>query len=281
MNIVGLGNAGCKIAAMFGEYEQYNIYYVGIGKRGKNCISLPKINSFEDADRHNLKINLSKINTDETFFIVAGASKTSGFSLQILEKLKTKHVNLVYIKPKESLLNEMEKKIEKMTFGVFQEYARSGLFKRMYIIDNERVEKVVGKVSLLEYYDSINSVISSTIHMINYLTRSEKVMDNLLEPHRVSKICTLGILDIEAGAEKTFYDLKNIKEKQIFYLLTNEDLSREENVLTQITENIKNMKTDCDSISFSITQSVYEKSLAYVASYTNLVQGYDFLLTKQ
>ena len=65
--------------------------------------------------------------------------KVSSASLSILQYLKKHKINILYIKPELSLLNETQVQLEKLVYNVFQEYTRSGVFERMYIVSNEEV----------------------------------------------------------------------------------------------------------------------------------------------
>jgi|3_EtaG_2_1085321.scaffolds.fasta_scaffold16192_3 hypothetical protein len=280
MNVLGLGTAGCKIASLFEAYPQYNVFYADVGRNAKNEVDLPTVTTPEEADDESVSLEHLDITSNQIFFIMVGSGVTSTFSLRVLEQLKTKDIFVVYVRPKLNLLNEKEKKIERMVFGILQEYARSGVFKRIYLLDNKSIEGIIGDTSLASYFIEINKIIVSTMHMLNYLSFSKKIMDNLLEPNEINRVCTVGILDLKKNVEKKFFDLKLPREKQVYYLITRDDLTNDKNLLNQITEHIEGMKKECESVSFSITESSYEESHAYTLTFTNVVQEPDFLLTE-
>ena len=90
MNVVGLGSAGCSVAAEFAKYPQYKAYYIDSEKRDdENFLQVAEKTSHEDYEN---KARLKKAFFDkikgETLFVVAGAATVSGLSLRILEKLK-------------------------------------------------------------------------------------------------------------------------------------------------------------------------------------------------
>ena len=112
----------------------------------------------------------------DILFVVGGGGKISSAALATLSYLKNKcNISVLYIRPELSLLNEVQTKLEKLVFNVFQEYARSGVFKRLYLISNEEVESVLGGVSIKNYYNKINQMIVSTLHMINVYDNNESL----------------------------------------------------------------------------------------------------------
>jgi hypothetical protein len=277
MNIIGLGNPGCKVAASFEKYPQYNVYYCDVGRTGKNTVCLDKFDKAEDAEKIKIDLGaLKDLSNEETFFILAGSGKTSMVSLRIIEPIKKLLINIIYIRPSLVLLNDEEKLLERTTYGILQEYARSGLFKRIILVDNTKIEEIIGETPLVEYFNAINSTIGMTIHMLNYLINTSKIMGNLSEPNKINRICTVGILDIKTGKEQPFFELQNVKEKQLYYLLNNKDLTENRNILKLINAHVEDMKEQCKSVSFAVVESSYEESYAYTISYTNVVQGFNY-----
>ena len=89
MNVVGLGNAGCKIAKHFENYSQYSVYFIDQGlARGSKSFGLTKRATHEDYDKK--QIRMSKFvdqmsDHKECLFIMAGSGDVSGASLQVLK----------------------------------------------------------------------------------------------------------------------------------------------------------------------------------------------------
>ena len=171
MNIIGLGAAGCNIADKFTQYPQYNIYKIDAGLKGlkKNGIyAMPKQRSAEDYESNcpSLKSFFKNVN-GEVIFILCGAGAISGAALRILETIKNCEINLLYVLPDIDLLSELSQLRNNVTFNVLQQYARSGIFKTMKIVHNPRVEAIIGDVPVIGYYDKLNEIITSTMHMIN------------------------------------------------------------------------------------------------------------------
>ena len=110
-------------------------------------------------------------------FVVCGAGKVANASLRILENLKNCNVELLYIVPDLDLLGHSSATQNKIVYNVLQEYARSGLFINMFIIQNSVVQDIIGNVPIINYYDVLNESIVSTFHMMNVFRFSRPIID--------------------------------------------------------------------------------------------------------
>ena len=181
--IIGVGKAGCSIVDLFAEYPPYLTYKLDVGlKRTKTTFPLKRQEKFEDYEEKlpSLKTFFKDVD-GEILFVVAGAGKVSSVSLQVLQYLKRCKINILYVKPELTLLNESQTKLERLVYNVFQEYTRSGVFERMYIVSNEEIEQFLGGISVKNYYKKINEMIVSTIHMINVYKNNESVSDTFYD----------------------------------------------------------------------------------------------------
>ena len=175
-SIIGLGKAGCNIADSFSQYPQYKIYKIDKNLEDeKNCFSFPECKTLEEYE--------SKCPSFKKFFryvkgeilFITSCGKISAATLRILEQIKHKcKISILYVRPDQTLLPDVKSKNNNLIFGVLQQYARSSLFERIYLVDNVRLSEIVGDVPLREMYDRINQLISSTIHMINVFKNSIK-----------------------------------------------------------------------------------------------------------
>ena len=146
--------------------------------------------------------------------------------------LKDKKVDLIYVQPDTELLTGTPMLIENTTFGVLQEYVRSGLLDRMYIVKNSLVESVLGSVSIANYWQEINQVISSTYHMLNVFENTEPLLSTVTDDKDTIKICTMGVVAFSSFDEKTFYDLENARSKKYFFGISQKTLDEEKDLRT-------------------------------------------------
>jgi len=275
MEVVGFGTAGCKIAKNFEKYPQYTVHCIDVDISGKNCYSLPKSKTMEEAEKNIPEFpKLTRaIGKNKVFFICVGGGETSGAILGVLEQIKNAELNIVYIRPDLSFLNEGEKRQERVVFRVLQEFARSGLFERIYILDNAKVADIVGDLSIVEYFPKINQTIVNSLHMINYLSNSDSVIGNICETKEANKISTIAIYDLEKNEEKCFFNLESPREKCFYFAFNEQTLEKEKNMLKKISKQVKKAgQSDLTSVSYDITATTYETNFAYVVLHTNFIQ---------
>lgn len=280
MNVVGLGSAGCSAAAEFAKYPQYKAYYIDSEKRDdENFLQVAKKTSHEDYEN---KARLKKAFFDkikgETLFVVAGAATVSGLSLRILEKLKHLNPTVLYIKSDVSLLPDVRKKQEHVVFHVLQQYARSSLFEKMYIVDNTIIEETLGEVPIKGYYDHLNNLIVSTMHMINVYKNSTAEMHTFSANIKSARISTFGVVNPETGEEKLFYNLDTPREKMYYYAINDEQLNSDGNLFKKITNQVRDkVKDERMKVSYGIYATDYEENYAYSVACASLIQEQNIL----
>jgi len=275
MDVIGLGGTGCEIARLFEEYPQYNVHYVDTDISGASNHSLLTSSTMEAAEQNTPNfIKLVAELKDEVVFITAGGGITSGSTLAILEQIKHLQVTVVYIKPDINFLNVMAKQRERVVHGVLQQFARAGLLKQIYLVDNAKIAEILGGLSINEYHRKINKMLVHSLHMLNFLKKSNSVMTNVSAPHEINRVSTLGIYDAAANEEKYFYDIENIREKHFYFAFNEDTLSNEKNLLNKISTQIKSAgQSEFTDVSYNITATTYEENFAYIEAYTNFIQG--------
>lgn len=271
--IIGLGSAGCNIAELFENNPLYSVKLIDSNIEGENCFSLdvqktPELYEKNIPDMsHFLEDDNKKV-----ILILAGSGKISGASLQILKQLKHKEINIVYIRPDRTLMSSISEMQDRLTFNVFQEYARSGVFNRIYIINNSDIENVLGDIPIIGYYDAINKIIFNTLNTYFMLDNTEAVIDNSNPPKEISRICTFGVYDIEKNVEKIFYPFNMIDDKCYNFVINENSLKTDGKLFKLIKERMKEKIVDNTKISYKIFSSTTEINYCYVAVYSRKIQ---------
>ena len=275
MNVVGLGRPGCAIADCFSKFPQYQVYKFDVGLGGDNCFDVPKYESHEEYEKSfpNFKKQLKDIK-GETIFILTGAGNISGGALRLLEQLDSAPLSILYIEPDLSLLSEIEQKQEKIVKNVIQEYARSGVFERVYMLSNQSIEDSIGEVPINRYYNTINQAIVNTFHMVNVFSNSEPILGTFTQPAEIARISTIGVVDIEKNEEKWFYSLRSPRDVVYYYGINEEDLNTDNTLFKKITSYIKGMAIDKVNISYGVYQTSYEQKYCYCIKHSSVVQSY-------
>ena len=275
MNILGLGKAGCAIADCFSKFPQYEIYKFDNGLVGKNCFDIPKQKSHEAYEKKlpNFKKDLRKISGD-VILVLCGAGSITGCSLGLLEQLTDVSITVLYVEPDIALLSETEALQERIVKNVFQEYARSGVFERIYLVSNSEIEKSIGEIPIISYYDTINQAIVNTLHMVNVFKNSEPILGTFAEPHEIARVSTLGILDIEKNEEKWFYDLQIPRDVVYYYGINEDDLKSDGSLFKRIREYVRGKVEEKINVSYGVYQTNYEQKYCYCVKYSSVVQSY-------
>ena len=271
--IIGLGKAGCRIADRFAQYPQYDVYKMDVGlKRTPRTYGFKAATSPEEYEDSvgSLKRFVKDVKGD-VLFVVSGCGEISGASLRILEQIKKCNIHVLYIFSDPELLGETAQMQQRVTFNVFQQYARSGVFKKVVLIDNTQLEEILGDLPIIGFYEQLNELLVPTIHMVNVLSHGDSVMDNISPPHDVSRIVSYGLVDFESGEEKMFFNLDKVREK-VYYYAINEKKLREQGgihkkVIAQVKANAENTKT-----TYGIYPTQYDEDYVYCVAYSSNIQ---------
>jgi hypothetical protein len=282
--IIGLGKAGCNIAKELNAYPQYNVFCIDTEKDDFNKFKLiKKQKSFEDYEKNFPSVQkfLNKSSAPYTI-IIGGAGKISGAALRLLEQIKDKNISILYIKPEIDILSELAAKQERLVFHVLQQYTRSNLFDKMFVVSNSECEDILGDLSIKDYFKQINKLIATTYHMYNVFQNIEPLIQAHMEPFEACKISTFGIID-EQGSEKMLYDLKFPREKHLYYSVTSDSLENDVSLMKNIKKQVRGKMTDKLKVSYSVYENSYSQNYIYSCTFASMIQEekYDFPLDDQ
>jgi hypothetical protein len=269
--IIGIGAAGCRIADEFEKYPQYDIYKIDVGISGPNCYSIPVQKSHQDYEENipDLQGFLGGVEGD-VLVVVGGGGKVSGITLRVMSQLKGCTLHVLYVRPVLSQLNQTAFLQERLVFNVFQEYARSGVFRNLYLFSNESLEDMVGDVSLLEFNSALNKQIVNAIHFVNIFNHSQPILDSSEPPKEIARICTFGVQNIKDGSEKDMFPIQNICNKIYYYAIKEDDLKTDTKLIKNIREQISKNEI---RPSYQIHSTKYPESFCYTISYSSRIQS--------
>jgi len=271
--IVGLGQAGCRIAEGFRRYKNYDIYKIDTGiEDSKWTYSLPQQAHPEMYEEH--CPNLDEFFKDiegEVLFILSGGGLISGCALRVLEGLKKNTINILYVRPDISFLSPIRKLHERVVFNVLQEYARSAVFKRLLIVDNATLEKNIGNIPVVGFYERINEAITPVIHMLNVFGHIDSVEDNFSDPLETCRISTIGMYEFDSGEENMFFPLEKTREVCYYYAINKKELESDGTLMNKIKKQLKEKNKDL-KISYGIFSTNYPKKYVYVMSHSSTIQ---------
>ena len=275
ISIIGVGNAASAIADLFTDIKQYKVYKLNssIEKNTKYNLKLKKFTQPEDYERNIPNVGkFFKDLSDNVQIFVVGGSFSSNYTLGLLEQIKNKSVDLIYIQPDTELLTGLPVLIENTTFGVLQEYARSGLLNSITLISNLNIEESLGDLNIKNYYSSLNNFVFSTIHHLNYFVHSEPEIGQVSKPAEINRIRAIAGLNIKNLEEKWFFNLDTPREVCYYLAINTDRLETEGGLHKKIVDMLKQKpKNAFRKISYAIYETPYN-DFGFCVAHTNVVQ---------
>lgn len=275
ISVVGIGEFCCNIVDKLGKYNTYDVYK--ISNSIETCDNCFHIKVMKNAEEYESKCPpFEEFITDdnkEVSVFVDGSESISGVLLRFLESLKDRKINIYYIRSDLQLSSPTEILQNKICFNIVQEYARSGLFNSVYIIDKLKLEQIIGNVSLLEYENKLTELISSTIHMVNVYQNTKPVFTNTVEFSDITRIRTIGISSIGGKEIKWFFDLENISEMNYYFAINSNTLKKEQKLLQLLKKQVKEKQEENVGISFGVYETNYSENYVYCVGKSKIIQG--------
>ena len=275
ISIVGIGTGASAIASKFEEIPQYDVYLLNDGIK-KNSKRKRKLRSFDTPEEYENNVpdlkKFFKDLKDRVQVFIVGTTYSANYSLGILEQIKDKKIDVFYIKPDIALISAERRLIENVTFGILQQYARSGLLGSFTIISNLEIESTLGNVPIKSYYSTINDSIFSAVHYLNYFEYAEPEIGQVAKPTDINRIRSIAALNLKNLEEKWFFQL-DVERELCYYICINEErLSTEGLLHRKIVDALKSKPSNAfRKISYAIYESPHN-DFGYVVAHTNTIQ---------
>ncbi len=266
--VIGLGKLGCAIAEELTAYPEYRIYKIDgdIDERGSLSIGeYGDMASFEaNVDSDEVGVYLRSIKKkDQVLLIVEGGDPISGATLKILETIKDVKLNVLYICPDRQMISEVQKRDDRIAFNVLQEYARSGKFENIFLVDKLKVEELAGHVPVNEYEKTISYFVAYVVAMINFFNHTKPVLANPINPPDIARIVAYGVSSLE-----------EVKDIHFFYGVPQQELAEDTTLVKRIKEHVKSYKTEDVSTSFSVYETTLEAMIVLCVAYSSKIQDF-------
>lgn len=279
--IIGLGKLGCRIAEELSVHPEYRIYKIQSESSERATLAVGVHENMEDyeksVDATEVGVYLRSIKAKEAvLLIVEGGDPISGATLKILETIKDSQIYLLYVCPDRTMISEIQKRDDKIAFNVFQELARSGVFQRMFLVDKNLVEDLMGDVSVQDYEKNISYFISYVVAMINYFNHSDPVVSSKIEPPDHCRIATFGVSNLDAKEREVnlLFPMADIADFHFFYGVPTELLNSDGSLMKQIKNHIKGFKSSDQSTSFSVYETSFEKLMVLCCVFSQKIQKF-------
>ena len=276
--VIGIGSAGCAIAEEFTEHPEYRVYKIAPGLDSRADLSIPECKNMQEyeerLDKSAVATYLRGIDSDsEVLVILQGGDPVAGIILSVLEEVKTSAISLLYIIPETGLLAMEQERDHKITLGVLQQYARSGLFTMMYLVDRPRVEEILGDIPIDRYEKSVNNFISYMAVMINYFNHTDPIISTKIDPAAISRIATFSIGSLEPDAAPQYLSsLPSKQEEHFYYGIPEAQISEDTTLMRKIKEQVRNLSADEFSTTFSVYSTTFDSPMIISLSYSKDVR---------
>ena len=279
MKIVALGNEACVLANKLTEYPVYDILYLDEredeGLPGTKIDVDPQL-SPEQYEEHSVNVKEILKGEKEITFIIMGGTYISGMTLSLMEQVKNKILNVLYVQPDPvSLMDETARKQDRVAFNVLQQFARSGLLSNMKIVSHQHVVQSVGNIPIIGYKGKLNEAIIFPFHMINVYNNTKSLMGNMSYVFDTARISTFGTFDYETGNESLYFPLDNAREKRYYYGVPKKILEEDTELLTNIRKQLES-KSEAGKVkvTYEIYETEYDEIYGYVEAFSSHIQSY-------
>lgn len=273
ISLIGIGDFCCEIVDKLSKYPQYAVYKISTNvEDGEKNKKLPKLKTAEEYEKKIEIQNSVKDSNKNVSVFVDGSEAVSGIILKLLQTVADKKITVFYVQSDLSLSSPTEKIQNKVAINVLQQYARSGLFEKIVMLDKHTIEVIIGEISLKEYDDKMSEYISNVVHMINVYSNINPIMSNSAEIQDASRIVTYGIGAINSDKINWFFDLKH-KENITYYFAINKTmLEKDKKLLQNIKKQIRSLQTEQTQVNFNIFETTYQENYVFCVAATKFIQ---------
>lgn len=267
--IIGVGNIGSNISSKFKILGIFKNCYTINDNDGD--FKVPTLKTHEEYDSLEMNFDLKNIG-NEILFIVCGSENISGISLKFLELLKDRKIHILYYCQNIQFLQKFQILQHNVTFGILQEFARSGLFQSFNILEEMLILKMLKDVNLFNFEDKVSDFIVNSLSSIFRNYEQKNSIGRTPEFSEHYRIGTFGILNIETLEEfKFFTGLEGKLEKHYFYVIP-ENSEDGVNILTKVGNIIQKKSEDGNVVTFSIHSTSHNVEYCYILFRTSEIQ---------
>lgn len=281
--VIGLGKLGCAIAEELTSYPEYRTYKIAAAIDEKEGLSIGTLGTMADFEG---QLNTQEVayylrslkKEDQVLLVVEGGDPISGATLKILEVVKDLRISVLYICPDRQMISETQKRDDRISFHVLQEYARSGKFENIFLVNKPKVEDLAGDVPISKYEKTISYFVSYVVAMVNFFTHTEPILASKISPLDISRIVSYGVSSLETGKTEVnlLFPLRQIKDIHFFYGIPTKDLSEDTSLVKKIKDHVKAHQTDEVATSFSVYETTLDNMIVLCAAYSSTVQQFAF-----
>ncbi len=279
--VIGLGRLGCSIAEELTMYPEYRIYKIDSSIEERGSLSIGSYDSIElyeqKIDSDEVSVYLRSIKAeDEVLLVLEGGDPISGATLKILETIKDARLSVLYICPDRQMISEVQKRDDRVCFNVLQEYARSGRFENIFLVDKLKVEELAGNVPVSEYEKTISYFVSYVVAMINFFTHTKPILATKINPPDIARVVSYGVssLDKDKRDINLLFPLQEVDDIHFYYGIPKKDLDEDASLVQNIKDHVKSYKSEDVSTSFSVYETTLDDMIVLCTAHSSKIQSF-------
>ncbi len=276
ISMIGIGTAGENIVEHFRGNKEYNVYVLSdnVARNSKYKFKIKNHEKVEDYEEATLKLGKFFATIDDHVQVfLCGSSRTANATLNILQHIKDKKIDIFYVQPDTELLIGIPKMQERAIFNILQQYARSGLFNSFTVFGNCEIEKTIGAIPIKKYFDTINQTIYYSVHYKNLFDHTGPVVGNLTLPSEIQRIRSIGRINPRTLEENWYFELDNSRDVCYYICVSSERLENDGDLHSTIIKHLKNKPRNAfKNVTYAIYESPFETDFGFCVAHTNVIQ---------
>jgi len=270
-SVITIGTPAVHFGNFLESYPEYAIYSFN------HTHAEFKVPIFSDVKRYEeplkgLKKYLSSV-ADDVVCVVSGGEIVALTALQILQKVKNKNIEIIYLKPQLDILNKTGIMVHNLVDGVLQELARSHVFHRFYLFDLELAKKVTPNTILSEVSQKVAEMCAQHYHTYNWLASQDSVFGVNEDKIKNAKISSLSYCDFNLTNITDLGKLGFIRQQEVLYGIPEKKIEEDTDLYDKIMKSFKDFKKEDVRASFDVYSVPFENEVVYIKNSTTAVQN--------
>ena len=270
-SVITIGTPAGHFGSFLESYPEYALYSFNHMGAEFNIPIFADIERYEEPLK-GLKKYISSV-ADDVTCVVSGGEVISLACLQILQKIKNKNIEIIYLQPPVDTLNKTGIMVHNLVHGVLQEMARSHVFKRFYLFDFELVKRITPNVVLGEVNKTTSRACAEHYHTFNWLASQKPIFGLNESTISNATISSLSYCDFNLTNITDLGTLGFIREQEVFYGIPEKQIKKDTDLYDKVMKSFKDFKKEDITTSFNICSVPFENEVVYIKNSTTAVQN--------
>jgi len=270
-SVITIGTTAVHFGNFLESYPEYTLYSFN------HTHAEFKVPVFTDVKRYEEPLPLLEeyllTVADNVVCVVSGGEVVTLTVLQILEKIKEKNIEVVYLKPELDILNKTGIMVHNLVDGVLQEMTRSHVFKSFYLFDLGLIKKVTPNAILSEVPKKVAAMCAQHYHTYNWLSSQDSLFGLNEDKIKNATISSLSYCDFDLTNITDLGILEFIREREVFYGVPEKKIEEDTELYDKVMKSFKDFKKEDVRASFNVYSVPFENDVVYIKNSTTAVQN--------